>query len=124
MKWRNGKYELKTKLSNFFLNVGNLKKVMWSFKVCILTIFSIPENGSGDTWKPRPRQKLREESLSSFELIKQKNMDGLLIACKQVNKSQFYLRFRFISICFHFDWKQYSIRKFSNDKGYHSLNSM
>ena len=49
------------------------------------------DNGSVEsaTAKPPHRQKLREESQASFELLKQKNMDGLLIACKQVLEVMF-----------------------------------
>jgi len=52
------------------------------------------DNSESVAAKPPHRQKLREESQASFELLKQKNMDGLLIACKQVANLCFHLHLK------------------------------
>ena len=41
------------------------------------------DNKPSENEKPPVRQKQREESINSYEVLKQKKMDGLIIACKQ-----------------------------------------
>jgi hypothetical protein len=50
------------------------------------SLFSDFKNGSTEPEEEaRPhRQRLRDQSQASYELLKDRNMDGLLIVCKQV----------------------------------------
>jgi len=50
------------------------------------SVLSEEVNEEGDALERRSvphRQRLREESVASYELLKKKSMDGLIIACKQ-----------------------------------------